>query len=129
MTKKLNLSEFLAGYENTQQKPPQIKKEESDPLSYPLNEFCTDMSTYDGVFCINDRLYGSIIPTTNSLYFFNEDNSDEYMLIFDPIIDIKKRDNMYNIFYYPDHVINISLKESYVKEESISEITKKDTEG
>ena len=123
MTKKLNLSDFLAGYDNTQHVSLPVKKEENEILSYPLNEFCSEISAHLGAFYINDRLYGSLIPSTNSLYFFNEDNSDEYMIIFDPIIDIKKRENMYKIFYYPDHVISISLKESYVKEKQISTTT------
>jgi hypothetical protein len=126
VTKKLKLLEFLAGCDNTPVKVSSVRKEETGVLSYPLSEFCTTVSTYNGTFCINDRLYGSVIPSTNSLYFFNEDNTDEYMIIFDPIIDIKKRDNGFNIFYYPDHVINIILKESYVKEESVTE---KNTEG
>lgn len=126
MTNKLKLSDFLAGYEDKKEPATHIiRKEESEDLTFPLNEFCSTLSTYQGSFLIDNRLFSSMLPSTNSLYFFNEDNQDEYMIIFDPIIDIKKRDSSFIVFYYPNQVINIALKESNGQENKIS----KDFEG
>lgn len=121
MTNKLKLSDFLAGYDDKKEPAtPIIRKEESEDLTFPLSEFCSILSQYQGTFLIEDRLFSSMLPSTNSLYFFNEHNQDEYMIIFDPIIDIKQRDSAFVVFYYPNQVINIALKESNVQENKIS---------
>lgn len=93
-------------------------------LTFPLTEFCNTITAFDGQFCINDRLYSSVLPSTNSLYFFNEANEDDYMLIFDPIIDIKQRSSAFIVFYYPNHVINVSLKEAHVTKEPFEKDSK-----
>lgn len=123
---KLKLSDFLAGYEETPEAPPLVtRKDEPESLTYPLSSFCENISTYTGLFEIEGKLFSSVIPSANSLYFFNETSSDEYMLIFDPIIDIKNRETFFQVFYYPNHVINVTLKESNGQESQIS----KNTEG
>lgn len=115
MTKKLNLSDFLKDYPSISKDNPFLIAAEV-PLTYPLTEFYNAIVQHNTGFCINNVYYTSIIPSKNNLYFFNEGSNEEFILIFDPIIDIKQRNGMFNVFYYPDKVITIELKESNVKE-------------
>ena len=121
VTKKLKLSEFLAGYEDTPAKAVYTPKEK---LTVSFSEFCNTISSFSGSFSINEKTFSNVLPSSNNLYFFNEDGDCDYMIIFDPIIDIKQRDNSFMVFYYPDQVISIILKEANVKENQITENTK-----
>lgn len=76
------------------------------------------MSAHVGSFIIDEITYSAIIPSTSNLYFFRESDNDEFILLFDPINDIKKKNNSdFTVFYYPNTIINISLRESNVKED------------
>ena len=86
------------------------------PLTFPLIEFYSTIIKHTEGFYINNIYYTSVIPSKNNIYFFNEGSNDEFILIFDPIIDIKQRNQVFSIFYYPDKIITIELKESNVKE-------------
>ena len=86
-------------------------------MSYSLTEFYNRLSCHTGNFIINDTEYPSIIAASNNLYFFKESTNDDYILLFDPIIDIKQKElNSFSVFYYPDQIINITLRDSNVKE-------------
>lgn len=112
ITRKLNLSEFLA-QENIVESPLVFQPKEQTNMSYSLLSFYKVMSEHVNTFTINNKIYTSIIPSSNNLYFFKESSNDEFMLLFDPIIDIKKKDDdTFVVFYYPDTVINISLRKS-----------------
>ena len=52
------------------------------------------------------------------MYFLNESTEEEFMLIFDPIIDIKRKDNSFTVFYYPDSIFTIVLKDENVEKSS-----------
>ena len=72
--------------------------------------FYNNIVEHRGNFVINNSLYTSIIPSTNNIYFFNEEI--ETIIIFESIIDIKKKDNnMFTIFTFPNTVISILLKD------------------
>ncbi len=116
MSKKLNLSDFLKDYPAPKADSPFSISAAETPLTYPLTEFYNNIIKHAEGFCVNNVFYSSLIPSKNNLYFFNEGSNDEFMLIFDPIIDIKQRNGIFNVFYYPDKVITIELKESNVKE-------------
>ncbi len=120
LIKKLNLSDFLA-QSNITETEQTFQLKEDERMSYNLSDFYSIISEHSGVFIINDKLYTSIIPSMGNLYFFKESSNDEFILLFDPIIDIKKKDdNNFVVFYYPDKIINILLKDSV----NVKEITK-----
>lgn len=111
-TKKLTLSDFLSGLDsiiesNISNIP--VSKDLSKEFSYSLSNFFEDIVSHPGIFTVNGLEYTNIIPSLNSLYFFNEYHDKQTILIFDPIIDIKKRNSEYTIFYYSEHIITISL--------------------
>lgn len=115
MVEKLKLSEFLTGLSKPIDSPLPICKAEIE-LTYPLLEFYKKMIEHSGGFIIEDTYFANLIPTNNNLYFFNEDFDDEYMIVFDPIIDIKEKNNIFTLFYYPETTISIKLKEPDGKE-------------
>jgi hypothetical protein len=116
MTKKLNVSDFLRDFSSTKEEGPFLNIRKESNFTISLTEFYTKITEHTFIFCVNGTEYTSLIPSKNNLYFFNEASNDEFILIFDPIIDIKQRNGAFNIFYYPDKVITIALKESNVKE-------------
>ena len=110
MIKKLNLSDFLA-QSNIVELPLVFQPKEQSTMSYGLLEFYKIISEHSGIFVIDDKLYTSIIPSSANLYFFKESSNDDFILLFDPIIDIKKKDDKnFVVFYYPNTIINISLE-------------------
>ena len=108
MIKKLNLSDFLSN--QTSENFPLTYQPKENLMSYELSMFYNNIVEHRGNFVINNSLYTSIIPSTNNIYFFNEEI--ETIIIFESIIDIKKKDNnMFTIFTYPNTVISILLKD------------------
>ena len=85
-------------------------------MSFGLADFYDTIVQHRGSFVINEVTYSSVIPSSNNLYFFKEATDEETIILFDPIIDIKQKDTGFTVFYYPNTVINILLKESNVKE-------------
>ena len=116
MTKKLPLSEFLRDCSSPSEVSPFLNYRGETTLTIPLVEFCSTLIQHTAPFYINGVSFTSLIPSKNNIYFFNEGSNDDFILIFDPIIDIKQRNGIFSIFYYPDKVITIELKESNVKE-------------
>ena len=77
-----------------------IKKMETEEFSYPLREFYENVCAHLGKFELHGRLYDNVLPTLTNLYFSSSEHSYDDMIIFDPIIDIKKVNNRFVIFYY-----------------------------
>lgn len=115
MTKKLKLSEFLANY-TAVEKVATSDRDIKPVLSYPLEQFYRQISLFKGHFCIDGIVYTHVLPSMTNLYFFNEQTEQEHIVIFEPIIDIKEKNNTFTVFYYPETVINILLKESNEQE-------------
>ena len=123
MIRKLSLSDFLAGYTSQPDDITHVRKESTENLTFPLSGFCDVLLEHRGSFLINDIVYESVIPSDTNIYFFSEATNDEFMVIFDPIVDIKCKDSMFTVFYYPDQIITILLRDSNGKEDSCSENT------
>lgn len=121
MIKKLNLTEFLSRT-SIQDIPQTFQPVEYQNMSFNFSDFYKIVSTHTGSFIINENTYPSVISADTNLYFFKESTNDDYILLFDPIIDIKQKEiNKFTVFYYPDQVINITLKKDInVKQETTS---------
>ena len=86
-------------------------------MSFSLSSFYTAISEHVGCFEIDEQQYPSVILAASNLYFFKESTNDDYILLFDPIIDIKQKElNKFTVFYYPDKVINITLRNLNVEQ-------------
>lgn len=109
---KLNLSDFLRFDEESSNKPvfsflEPIEKQ----FTVSLFEFYNRLLNHSGNIIIDDITYTSILGSQYNLYFINEEDN-ENIILFDPIIDIKnKEDNEILVFYYPDKVFHIILKD------------------
>ena len=112
MIKKLALDEFLS---NTHiiNRPLEFQPKEFDNMSFSMPTFYRCIVEHSGVFIINNVEYNSIIPSAQNLYFFIKESSDvEYLLPFNAVIDIKqKATNEFIVFYYPDSVAHILLRD------------------
>ena len=87
-------------------------------MSFTLLAFYEAIAKHKGWFEINNQQYPSVILAVSNLYFFRESTNDDYILLFDPIIDIKQKElNKFTVFYYPDKVINITLRNLNVEQE------------
>lgn len=111
MIKKLSLSDFLSSA-HTVNVPLTFQPKEFDGMSYSMLKFYKTLSEHSGIFIINGVVYNSIIPSINNLYFFIKESVDvEYLLSFEAIIDIKQKElNEFVIFYYPNNIITVSLR-------------------
>jgi len=111
MIKKLQLSEFLIDSASVVEATPVVYRQVERELTYPLVEFYTRVIQQTNGYYVDGIFYSSLIPSTNNLYFFNEASNEEFILIFDPIIDIKNKNGIFTVFYYPNTTINIAFKD------------------
>jgi hypothetical protein len=110
LIKKLNLTEFLS--QSSIVSPIIYQPKEDANMGVSLVDFYNEITHHMGIFIINEKVYSSVIPSSNNLYFFKESTNDEYIIIFNPIEDIKKKGpKSFTVFYYPNTIINILLKD------------------
>lgn len=110
MTNKIPLNDYLVSLDSSTiiAKSSNIVSNNVS-LATPLNDFVTSILNHSGCFIINNKKYTTIIPSNNSIYFFNGVTDDTYIVIFNFIIDIKQKDNIFIIFYEFDSTACIEL--------------------
>ena len=103
MTKKLKLSDFLAF-----QKPETIKiPENPTEFTYSLEEFKEAIENHQGSFLVDSRAYPVAISSDYSLYFYKGERTP-FLIMYEPVIDIKRRNNTLLVFSDQD-TISITL--------------------
>lgn len=116
MRNKLPLEDFLNKLECDMSN----KLEESNSkfimqeFTIPLASFYSSLEEHKGFFYINEVKYDHLLASSANLYFYNmlnESISNQFLIFYDPILDIKQKEgNKYTIFYYPDTIFSIRLE-------------------
>jgi hypothetical protein len=104
LTKKLNLSDFLA-----QTEPETIVRQSSStPLTYSLQDFKSAIEFHSGDFLIDNKVYPAAISSDYSVYFYEGERSP-FLIVYESILDIKRRENTLSVFSDDQSVISITL--------------------
>ena len=105
MTKKLKLSDFLS-----QEDSPIVSEEsiQESGLTCPLDEFISAISSHGGSFLVDSKVYLEAISSDYSAYFF-EGAMSPSLIMYESLIDIKKRDGKFVVFCDHTPAITITL--------------------
>ena len=105
MTKKLKLSDFLS-----QEDSPIVPEESTQEsgLTCPLDEFISALSSHEGSFLLDGKSYSEAISSDHSAYFY-EGSMSPSLIMYESLLDIKKKDGKFIVFCDQAPAIIITL--------------------